>query len=63
MKTEFVTQALTKIPCVNTEQPMLVHKITFSQSKQGCCKWQTLVGTENYLCTQGKFCIGTTFFD
>ena len=29
-----LTQAYTKIPCVNTEQPMLVHKITFSQSKQ-----------------------------
>ena len=26
----------------------------FSQSKEGCCKWETLVDTENSLCTQGN---------
>ena len=35
----------------------------FSQSKEGCCKWETLVDTENSLCTQGNLCIDTTFFD
>ena len=33
----------------------------FSQSK-GCCKWETLVDTENSLCTQGNLWIGTTLF-
>ena len=35
----------------------------FSQSKQGCCKWETLVDTENCLCTQGNLYVDTTFFD
>ena len=34
----------------------------FIQSKGGSCKWETLVDTENYLCTQGNLCIDTTFF-
>ena len=34
----------------------------FSQSK-GCYKWETLVDTENPLCTQGSLCVETTFFD
>ena len=33
----------------------------FSQSEEGCCKWETLVVTENSLCTQGTLCIDTTF--
>ena len=35
----------------------------FSKSKEGCCKWETLVDTENSLCSQGNLCIDTTFFD
>ena len=61
-KIELVTQAYTKIPCVNTEKPMGTQD-NFSQSKQGCCKWETLVDTENSLSTQGNLCIDTTFFD
>ena len=53
-KIELVTQAYTKIPMGAQDN--------FSQSKQGCCKWQTLVGKKNYLCTQGNLCIGITFF-
>ena len=34
-----------------------------SQSEEGCCKSETLVDTENSLCTQGNLCIDTTFFD
>ena len=33
----------------------------FSRSKEGCCKWETLVDTENSLCTQGILCIDATF--
>ena len=46
-----MTQAYTKIPRVNTEQPMGTQD-NISQSKKvvGCCKWETLVDTENYLC-------------
>ena len=61
-KIELVTQACTKIPCVNTEKPMGAQD-NFSQSKQVCCKWQTLVGTIISPCTQGNLCIGTIFFD
>ena len=57
-----MTHAYTKIPCVNTEKPMGA-QVNFSQSKQGRCKWQTLVGTTTSLCTQGNLCIGTTFCD
>ena len=56
-----MTQADTKIPCVNTEQPMGTQD-NISQSEEGCCKWETLVHTENSLCTQGNLCIETTFF-
>ena len=35
----------------------------FSQSKEGCCEWETLVDTENPLCSQGNLCVETTFFD
>ena len=59
-KIEFLTQAYTKMPCVNTEKPVGAQD-NFSQSEQSCCKWQTLVGTKNCLCTQGNLCIGTTF--
>ena len=45
--------SLHKIPCVYTEQPMGTQD-NFSQSKEGCCKWETLVDTENSLCTQGN---------
>ena len=55
-----MTQAYTKIPCVNTEQPMGTQDY-ISQSEVGCCKWETLVDTENSLCTQGNLCIDTTF--
>ena len=55
-----MTQAYTKIPCVNTEKPMGTQD-NFSQSKQGCSKWETLVDTENSLCTQGNLSIDTTF--
>ena len=53
-------QAYTKIPCVNTENIRGTQN-NFSQSK-GCCKWETLVDTENSLCTQGNLWIGTTLF-
>ena len=49
-KIELVTRAYTKIPCVTTEKPMATQD-NFNQSKEGCCKWETLVDTENYLCT------------
>ena len=32
----------------------------FSQSKGGYCKWETLVDTENSLCTQGNLCVDAT---
>ena len=32
-----------------------------SQSEEGCCKWKTLVDTENSLCTQWNLCIDTAF--
>ena len=35
----------------------------FSQAKECCGKWETLVDTENSLCTQGNLYIETTFFD
>ena len=35
----------------------------FSQSGESCGKWETLVETENSLCTQRNLCIDTTFFD
>ena len=59
---ELVTQAFIKIPCVNTEKSMGTQD-NFNQSKQGCCKWETLVDTENSLCIQGNLCIDTTFLD
>ena len=34
-----------------------------SQLVEGCCKWETLVDTENSLCTQENLCIDKTFFD
>ena len=33
----------------------------FSQSKEGCCKWETLVDIVNILCTQRNLCVDTTF--
>ena len=33
----------------------------FSRSKEGCCKWETLVDTKNSLCTQMNLCIDTKF--
>ena len=56
-----MTQAYAKILCVNTEKPKDTQD-NFSQSIQGCRKWETLVDTENSLCTQGNLCIDTTFF-
>ena len=35
----------------------------FSQSKQGCCKWETLVDTEDSVCAQANLCRDTTLFD
>ena len=49
-----MTQAYRKIPCVNTEKPMGAQD-NFSQSKQDCCKWETLVDAEN-------LCIDTIYF-
>ena len=57
-----MAQTYTKIPCVKTEKPMGAQD-NFSQSKQGCCKWQTLVGTENSIYTQGNLCTDKAFFD
>ena len=54
-----MTQAYTKIPGVNTEQPIRTQD-NISQSEEGFCKWETLVDTENSLCTQGNLCIDTT---
>ena len=54
-KIELVTQAYTKIPCVNTEKPMGIQD-NFSQSKQGCCKWGTLVDTQKILCVLKGIC-------
>ena len=34
-----------------------------SQSEEGSCKCETLVDTENSLCTQGNLCIDITFFN
>ena len=34
-----------------------------SQLVEGCHKWETLVNTENSLCTQENLCIDKTFFD
>ena len=35
-----------------------------SQFVEGCCcKWETLVETENSLCTQENLCIDKTVFD
>ena len=64
---ELVTQAYTKIPCVNTEEPMGAQdNCCCKWETLGCCKWETLVDTENSLtenslCTQGNLCIDTTF--
>ena len=57
-----MTQAYTKIPFVNTEKPMGTQD-NFSQSKEDCCKWETLADTKNFLCTQKNLCTDTKFFD
>ena len=55
-----MTQAYTKTPCVNTEKLMGTQD-NISQSEEDSCKWETLVDTENYVCTQRNLCIDTTF--
>ena len=34
-----------------------------SQLVEGCDTWETLVNTENYVCTQENLCIDKAFFD
>ena len=60
-KIELVTQAYTKIACVNTEKKTMGTQHNFSQLKQGCCKSDTLVDTKRSLCNQRNLCIDTKF--
>ena len=46
---------------MSAQKNLWVHKDNISQSEEGSCKWETLVDTENSLCTQGNLCINTTF--
>ena len=46
---------------MSTQKKAMGTQHNFSQSKQGCCIWDTLVDTKRSLCNQRNLCIDTKF--
>ena len=57
-----MTQINKKYPVSTQKKPMGTQD-NVSQLVEGYYKWETLVNTENSLCTQENLCIDKTFFD